>query len=151
MDLEPASLERNEIVHLVEVVNPCAELLGQVEVVRRQLVLGVVTAADVAVAARDAAGAAGSDSAELRIVGFDTGAPEVDANRGSVERFPSPYFDGGLPQCPIDVGGHVGIANDAELRVAWSRHGASSSAQSVMPAHSGASKNCFGGTYSVFA
>ena len=28
---------------------------------------------------------------------------------------------------------------------------ASSSAQSVMPAHSGASKNCFGGTYSVLA
>ena len=42
--LESASLERHQVEHLVHVVNPRAELLGKVEVVRRQLVLRVVTA-----------------------------------------------------------------------------------------------------------
>ena len=51
MHLEPASVERDEVVHLVQLMDLGAELLGQVEVVRRQLVLGVVAAADVAVAA----------------------------------------------------------------------------------------------------
>ncbi len=69
--LEPASVERGEVVHLVQLVDLDAELLGEVEVVRRQLVLGVVTAADVAVAARDAAGAPRPDPAEVRIVGLD--------------------------------------------------------------------------------
>ena len=69
--LEPASVERDEVVHLVQLVDLDAELLREVEVVRRQLVLGVVAAADVAVAARDAAGAARSDAAEVRIVGLD--------------------------------------------------------------------------------
>ena len=40
--LEPATVEREEVVHLMHVVNLCAELLGEVEVVRRQLVLGVL-------------------------------------------------------------------------------------------------------------
>ncbi len=51
MHLEPASIERDEVVHLVQLMDLDAELFRQVEVVRRQLVLGVVTAADVAVAA----------------------------------------------------------------------------------------------------
>ena len=51
MHFEPASTERGELVHLLQLVDLDAELLSEVEVVRRQLVLGVVTAADVAVAA----------------------------------------------------------------------------------------------------
>jgi hypothetical protein len=91
-----------------------AELLREVEVVRRQLVLGVVAAADVAVAARDAAGAARPDAAEVRIVGLDARGTEVDAHRGLVERLSSPDVDRGLVQHPIHVGRHVWIANDAE-------------------------------------
>ena len=75
-DLEPASVERYEVVHLVQLVDLGAELLGEVEIVRRQLVLGVVAAAVVAVAARDAAGAPGSDAAEVRVVGLDAGRPK---------------------------------------------------------------------------
>ena len=51
MHLEPASLERDELVHLVQLMNLGAELFRQVQVVRRQLVLGIVAAADHAVAA----------------------------------------------------------------------------------------------------
>ena len=51
MHLEPASIERHKVVHLVELMDLDAELFRQVQVVRRQLVLGVVAAADVAVAA----------------------------------------------------------------------------------------------------
>src|SRR6202011_560370 len=69
--LEAASLERDEVIHLVQLVDPNAELLGQIEVVRRQLVLGVVAAADVAVAAGDAPGAPRSNPAEVRIFGLD--------------------------------------------------------------------------------
>jgi hypothetical protein len=50
-DLEPASFERGELVHLLQLVDRHTELLREVEVVRRQLVLGVVAAPDVAVAA----------------------------------------------------------------------------------------------------
>ena len=51
MYLEPASFERAKVVYLVELVDLGAELFGKVEVVRRQFVLGVVAAADVAFAA----------------------------------------------------------------------------------------------------
>ena len=112
--LEPASVERDEVVDLVQLVDLGAELLRQVEVVRRQLVLGVVAAADVALAARDAAGAPRSDPAEVRIVGLDARAAEVDADRGLVERLPSPHLDRDLLHDAIDVGGHVRVANDAE-------------------------------------
>ena len=114
MDLEPASVERDEVVHLVQLVNLGAELFGEVEVVRRQLVLGVVAAADVAVAARDAAGAPRSNPAEVRIVGLDARAAEVDAHGSLVERLPSAHFDRDLLYGPIDVGRHVRIANDTE-------------------------------------
>ena len=114
MHLEPASIERDEVVHLVQLMDLGAELFRQVEVVRRQLVLGVVAAADVAVAARDAAGAPRPDPAEVRIVGLDARAAEVDAHRGLVERFPSAHLDRDLLQVPIDVGRHVRVANDAE-------------------------------------
>ena len=112
--LEPASVERDEVVHLVQLVDLGAELLRQVEVVRRQLVLGVVAAADVALAARDAAGAPRSDPAEVRIVGLDARAPEVDTDRGLVERLPSAHLGRDLLHDAIDVGGHVRVANDAE-------------------------------------
>ena len=112
--LEPASLERGELVHLVQLVHLDAELLRQVEVVRRQLVLGVVATPDVAVAAGDAAGAARPDAAEVRVVGLDARAAEVDAHRGLVERLASPDLGRDLLQDPIDVGGHVRVANDPE-------------------------------------
>src|SRR5271166_5193509 len=112
--LEPTSLKRGEFVNLVQLVDHRSELLGQVEVVRRQLILGVVAAADTAVAARDAAAAPWSDSAEVRIVGLDARATEVDSHRGLVERFPSPHLARHLLQGPIHVGWHVRIANDAE-------------------------------------
>ncbi len=51
MDLESAAIEGHEVIDLVQLVDLDAELLGQVEVVRRQLVLGVAAAADVALAA----------------------------------------------------------------------------------------------------
>ena len=62
VQLEAASLERGELVDLVQLVDLDAELLGQVEVVRRQLVLGVVAAADVALAARNASAKYGSSA-----------------------------------------------------------------------------------------
>ena len=91
--LESAAVERDEVVHLVELVDLDAELLREVEVVRRQLVLRVVAAADVALAARDAAGASRSDTAEVWVVGLDAGRPEVDADRRLVERLPSSHLD----------------------------------------------------------
>jgi hypothetical protein len=51
MHVEPATIERDDLVHLVQLMDLRAELFRQVEVVRRQLVLGIVAAADVAVAA----------------------------------------------------------------------------------------------------
>ena len=87
--LEAAALERDEVVDLVELVDLDAELLGQVEVVGRQLVLRVVAAADVALAARDAAGATRPDAAEVRVLGLDARAPEVDADGRLVERLAS--------------------------------------------------------------
>src|SRR5690348_269468 len=77
-DLEPAPVEGCEVVHLVQLADLGAEPLREVEVVRRQLVLGVVPAAVVAVAARDAAGPPGAGPAEVRVVGLDAGAAEVD-------------------------------------------------------------------------
>src|ERR1700730_17456549 len=93
MDLEPAAIERDEIVHLVQLMDLDAKLFRQVEVVRRHLVLGVVTAADLAVAARDAPGAPRSNPAEIRIFRFDAWTTEVDTHRGFVEGFSSPHLD----------------------------------------------------------
>src|ERR1700686_4761614 len=92
MDLEPAAIERDEVVHLVQVMDLDAELFRQVEVVGRDLVLGVVAAADLAVAARDASGAPRSNPAEIWIFRFDAWATEVDTHRGLVERFPFPHI-----------------------------------------------------------
>ena len=39
--LEPVAVERDEVVHPMELVDLCAELLGQVEVARGQLVLAL--------------------------------------------------------------------------------------------------------------
>ena len=71
MHLEPASIERDELVHFVQLMDLGAELFREVQIVRRQLVLGVVTAADRAVTASDASGAPRSNPAEVRIVGLD--------------------------------------------------------------------------------
>ena len=49
--LEPAAVEGDKVVYLVELVDLGAELFSKVEVVRRQLVLGVVAATDVALTA----------------------------------------------------------------------------------------------------
>src|SRR5262245_33494487 len=54
MDLESAAIERDEVVHLMQLVDLDSEPLCKVEIVRRHLVLGVVAAADLAVAACDA-------------------------------------------------------------------------------------------------
>src|ERR1700687_1924468 len=91
MDLESAAIERDEVVHLVQLMDLDAELFRQVEVIRRHLVLGVVAAAALAVAASDASGSPRSNPAEVRIFGLDTRAAEIDAHRGFVERFPSPH------------------------------------------------------------
>src|SRR2546426_5533458 len=93
MDFEPASVERDKVVHLVEFVNRRAKLFGQIEVIHSQLVLGVVTAADAAIAARDATGAPWSRTTEVRIVGLDTRATEVNANGSLVESLASAHFD----------------------------------------------------------
>jgi hypothetical protein len=49
--LEPATIDQDEFVYLVQLMDLDTQLLRQVEIVRCQLVLRVVTAADVAVAA----------------------------------------------------------------------------------------------------
>src|ERR1700726_166552 len=98
MHFEPASVERKEIVHLVQFMDLGAEFLRQIEIVRRQLVLSVMAAADAAVAAGDTAGAPWSDAAEIWIVCLNAWATEVDAHRGLVEGFTSPYLDRGLLQ-----------------------------------------------------
>jgi hypothetical protein len=98
----------------MQVVDHDAEFLGQVQVVRRQLVLGVVAAAVVAVAARNTSGAPRSGAAEVRVVRLDARAAEVDTHRSLVERFPSAHLDRDLVHVPVHVGGHVGVANDAE-------------------------------------
>lgn len=51
MHLEPAAIERDEVIHLMQLMNLDAKLFRQVKIVCRYLVLGVVAAADLAVAA----------------------------------------------------------------------------------------------------
>src|SRR5262245_22406780 len=110
--LESASIERPDVVYLVQLVDLDAKLFRQVEVVRRHLVLGIVAAADLALAARNASRAPRSDPAEVRVFGLDAWATEVDAHRSLVEGFPFPHVDRDLVHVPIDVGGHVRVAND---------------------------------------
>ena len=112
--LEPAAVERHQVEHLMHVVNLRTQLLGEVEVVRRQLVLGVVAAAVIAVAARDAAGAPRSDPAEIRILSLDARRAEVDAEWGLVVGLPSADVVRDLLDGPVDVRGHVRVADDAE-------------------------------------
>ena len=113
-DLEPAPLKRRELVHLVQLVDLDAEFLCQVEVIRRQLVLGVVPAAVVAVTAGDTSGPPGSGTAEVRVVGLDARAAEVDAHRSLIERFTSTHLGRDLMHVPVHIGGQVGVADDAE-------------------------------------
>src|SRR5271154_3523669 len=103
--LETASVERREIVNLVQFMNLGSKLFRQVQVVRRQLVLGVAATADVAVSTGDAAGSPRSHAAEVRVLGFYARAPEVHAHRRLVESLLSPDLGRGLLQRPIDVGG----------------------------------------------
>src|SRR5262245_16714268 len=114
MHLEPASSKRDEVVHLVQLMDLDAELFRQLQIVRCDLVLGVGAAADLALATCDASSAPGADPAEVRIVGFDTRVTEVDTHWSLVERFPCPHLDRDLLHVPIDVGWHVWIANHAE-------------------------------------
>ena len=107
MYLEPAAVEWNEVVDLVQLVDLGAELLRQVEVVGRQLVLGVAAAADVALAARDAAGAPRSDPAEVRIVGLD-----ARASRNRHRPAPcctSPRVPISIPTCSMTRSTSVGM------------------------------------------
>jgi hypothetical protein len=113
-DFEPALIERCELVHLVQIVDLDAEFLGQIQVIRRELVLSVVPAAVVAVAAGNTSGAPGSGAAEVRVVRLDARAAEVDTHRSLVERLPSSQLDRDLLHVPVHVGGQVGVANDAE-------------------------------------
>jgi hypothetical protein len=53
-----------------------------------------------------------------------------------------------LLHASIDVCRRIPVSHDGE-HPACLVDSASSSAQSVMPDHPGASKNCFGGTYNV--
>src|SRR5258708_20224872 len=114
MYFEPASIKRDEVVHLMQFVDLNTELFRQIEIVRRHLVLGVVAAADLAVAAGDASGAPRSNSAEVRIFRLDTRVTEVDSHRSLVERFSSPHVDRDLAHIPIDVRRHVRLANNPE-------------------------------------
>ena len=114
MHLEPASIKRREVVNLVQLMNLCAELLRQIQVVRRHLVLGVVAAADLALATGDTSGAPGPNAPEVRILDFDSWLSEVHANRRLVESLSSSHFCRDLLHIPIDVGRQVGITNDAE-------------------------------------
>ena len=74
MHFEPASIERDKVVHLVQLMDFDAELFRQIEVVRRYLVLGVVAAADLAVAARDASSTSRANPAEIGIFARRRGA-----------------------------------------------------------------------------
>src|SRR5271167_4605920 len=114
VDFESASIERNEVIYLMQFMDRNAQLLREIEVVRRDLVLRVVAAPDLAVAAGDASSAPGPDSAEIRIFGFDARAAEVHTDWRLIEGSPSAHFSGDLPHIPIDVGGQVWIANDTK-------------------------------------
>ena len=51
MHLEPAAIKRDEVIHLVQVMNLNAELFRKVEIVCRQFIFGVVPTADLTIAA----------------------------------------------------------------------------------------------------
>ena len=112
--LEAASVERHQVVHLVQLVDLRAELLCQVQIVRRHLVLGVAAAAVVAVAARDAAGAPRSEPAEVGIIGLDARGTEVNRQGGLVVGLLPADVVCDLLDGPVDVRGHVRVAHDAE-------------------------------------
>jgi hypothetical protein len=61
----------------VQFVDLGAELLGQIEIVRRQLVLGIVAAPDAAVAARNAPGAPWSDPAQIAAEAWYVASPNL--------------------------------------------------------------------------
>ena len=75
-----------------------AALLGEVEVVLVERVLGAGATADHAAAAERAPGAARALAAEVRVVGLDVGLAEVDAHRGGVECVPEAAPLGNAPQ-----------------------------------------------------
>ena len=73
---ETASIDRKKIEHFVELMNLGTQLLCQIEIIGRQLVLGVVAASDTAVAARDTAASTRADPAKVWIVGLDARLPK---------------------------------------------------------------------------
>jgi hypothetical protein len=91
---ETASVDRKKIEHFVEFVDLGAELLGQIQVVRSQLILGVLAAADTTVSARDAAFAPWADSAEVWIVGLDAWAAGSEGKVPVVPGVSSRFSDG---------------------------------------------------------
>src|ERR1700722_17773426 len=99
--LESASIERIEVIDLMQLMDRNAEPLGEIEIVRRHFVLRVVATADLAVAAGDASSTSGSDSTEIRIVGFHARTAEVHTDRGLVEGIPSAHVGGDLLHVPI--------------------------------------------------
>ena len=90
MHFETASIDRKEIVHFVQLMNSGAEPFRKIEIVRRQLVLGVAASTDTAVATREAAAATRSNAARVWIVGVDAWTTEVDSHWSFVERSPLP-------------------------------------------------------------
>jgi hypothetical protein len=71
-------------------------------------------AASVAVAAGDATRASWSDPAEVGVLDLDAGAAEIDADRRLVEGLSSPDLGRDLLEDAVHVGGHVGVADDAQ-------------------------------------
>ena len=114
LHLEATPLERDDVVRLVELVDLGADPLRQVQVVRRQLVLGVAPTADVALAARNASGPPRPHAPEVGIVGLHARLPEVHAHRSLVEGLSPARLVRDLVHDPVDVGGQVRVADDAE-------------------------------------
>src|SRR5215470_6508601 len=96
VDLEPSPFERGELMDLVQWMHLGTQALGKVEIVHGQLVLGIVAAADHAVAAADAPGPPRTDATEVGVFGLDARASVVDADWSLVERLPLSHVDGHL-------------------------------------------------------
>src|SRR5215469_17940263 len=107
MDLEPSPFERGELMDLVQWVHLGTQALGKVEVIHGQLVLGVVAAADHAVAAADAPSPPRADATEVGVLGLDARASVVDADRSLVEGLPPSHVDGHLLHVPVHVGRYI--------------------------------------------
>src|SRR4030095_7095209 len=83
-----AFAERLDLIHLLQFMDRGAPFLREIEIVRRQLVLGVASAADHAVAAVAAPATPGPFTTEIGIVSIDAGRAEIHTDRSAVVRVP---------------------------------------------------------------